>query len=172
MKQINLNQREKYAVAGVICFIVLFIVIQWVVYPLIEKREQLSRALVKKNVELKEIRILQKEYHSLQNKADSTRAALEKRDHNFSLFSYLDSLLGEIDIKGNVSRMKRSTSSDNKVNTVDLKLQAITMEQLSKFLYRIEYSGNNLYVKRMSISETSKTKGYLDVVLQVETIVT
>ena len=75
-------------------------------------------------------------------------------------------------IKDNVTRMKPSTSAvgDVKMATVEVKIDTITMNQLSQYLYRVEYSGNNLFVKRMSISETSKPEGYIDVVLQVETV--
>lgn len=170
MKRLNLNRREKYTVTGLVCFIVILLVFKLMIYPPLDKRERLSRVLAEKTIELKEIRALQSEYYTLHNKANIARTALDKRSKDFSLFSYLDSLVGEIDIKENLTRIKPSTSSDKKVSTVDLKLQAITMEQLSKFLYRIEYSGNNLYVKRMSISEKSKPEGYIDVVLQVETI--
>lgn len=174
MKQINLNRREKYVVTGAICFIVIFIVFRLVLYPLLNRSDRLSRAFADKTVELKEIRELQTEYYALENKADRARAVLSKRSRDFSLFSFLDSLVGEIDIRGNVSYMNPSTSfqkdTNAKISTVELKLQAITMEQLSNYLYRVEYSGNNLYVKRMSISETSKPEGYIDVVLQVETV--
>lgn len=176
MKQLNLNRREKYVVAGAACFIVIFLIFRLAVYPLLNKRERLTRDLASKTVELKEMRLLQSDYFTLQNKANTARAALNKRSRDFSLFSYLDSLVGDIDIKGNVSYMKPNTSiqkdTNAKVSTVELKLQAITMEQLTKYLYQVEYSGNSLYVKRMSVSETSKPEGYIDVVLQVETIET
>jgi general secretion pathway protein M len=174
MKRINLNRREKYIVAGLACFILLLLLFKGVLSPILNKGDRLSRDLAQKTVDLKEIHALQTEYYSLQKKADLAKATLNKRSKDFSLFSFLDSLVGEIEIKGNVSYMKPSTTfqkdTNAKISTVELKLQAITMEQLSKYLYRVEYSGNNLYVKRMSISETSKQEGYIDVVLQVETI--
>lgn len=174
MKRINLNQREKYIVAGLACFMVIFLVIKVLIYPPLDKREKLSRMLAEKTIELEEMHALQSEYFSLQNKAELARATMDRRSKDFSLFSFLDSLVGEIDISGNVSYMKPSSSiqkdTNTRISTVELKLQAITMEQLSNYLYRVEYSGNNLYVKRMSISETSKPEGYIDVVLQVETV--
>jgi len=174
VKAINLNRREKYVVAGGACCLLVFLVFILVVFPLLNKRERLARALAAKTIELDEIRGLQADYLILQEKAGRARAALDRRSKDFSLYSFLDSLVGDIDIRGNVSYMKPSTSvqkdTNAKVSTVELKLQAITMEQLSKYLHRVEYSGNNLFVKRLSISETTKPEGYIDVVLQVETI--
>jgi general secretion pathway protein M len=174
MKAINLNRREKYIVAGGACCLLIVLVLLLVVSPLLNKRERLTRALAAKTIELDEIRGLQADYLILQEKAGRAKGNLAKRDKDFSLYSFLDSLARDVGIK--VSSMKESSPSSQgdaniKTTMVELKLQAITMEQLAQYLHKVEYSGNNLYIKRMSISETSKLEGYIDVALQVETIV-
>lgn len=176
MKTINLNRREKYVVGGLVGFLLIFIVFRLVLYPLLDKQERLTRELTVKTSELVEMRRLQADYRILQEKAGSAEANLARRDRNFSLYSFLDSLARDIDIKVSSIDESSSTSSQGGANiktaTVKLKLQDITMEQLRKYLYRVEYSGNNLYIKRMAITETSKPEGYIDVQLQVETVVT
>ena len=59
-----------------------------------------------------------------------------------------------------------------KITTVELKIQAITMEQLTRYLHGVEHTNNNLHIKRLSIAETGKPEGYIDVVMQVETFET
>ena len=50
-----------------------------------------------------------------------------------------------------------------------MKLQTITMEQLTTYLYKVETSKNEVNVKRISIAKAGKQAGYIDAVLQVET---
>jgi general secretion pathway protein M len=170
---LKLNNREKYAVIGAIACIVFFIVMQVLIFPMLDKRERLTRAIQERSTALKEMRSMKSEYQALQKQANTTKASLAKRKKTFSLFSFLDRLIGEVGIKENVKYMKPSTSIQKetkfKITTVELKLQAITMEQLTRYLHGVEHTDNNLHIKRMSISETGKPEGYIDVVMQVET---
>ncbi len=172
MKPVNLNRREKNYVIGGVVFLVVLLFFQLIIFPLLHKRDRLIRSLADKTEELQQMQSLQSEYLVLEKNAQLVKSELTRRDKNFSLFSFLDQLAGEVGIKENVSSMKPSSStvSDVKIAILKLKIEAITMEQLANYLYRVEYSGNNLYVRRMAISETSKPAGYIDVTLQVETI--
>lgn len=174
MKPINLNRREKYAVGiGAGCLLVL-LVFQLVVSPVIKKKASLEKEIEEKTVALGEIYDLKSEYLAIQKEADYARTTLAKRKSDFSLYTFLADLAADIDIKDNVERMNESSSTKEnnvKVAMVSLKLKAITMEKATQYLHRIEYSGNNLFIRRMSISETSKPEGYIDVELQVETVV-
>ena len=50
-----------------------------------------------------------------------------------------------------------------------MKLENITMEQLATYLYKVETSKNIVLVKRLSITKDSKTAGFINVVMQLET---
>ena len=68
--------------------------------------------------------------------------------------------------------MKPSTSAlDNspfKLSIVETKLQSVTIEQLTEYLYRIETSPNMVRLKRLSITRKGKEQAYLDAVLLAE----
>jgi general secretion pathway protein M len=70
--------------------------------------------------------------------------------------------------------MKPSTTvqknSPYKVSQVEMKLQGLTLQQLTTYLYMVETSKNMIYVKRLSIVKTGKQEGFIDAVLQVETV--
>jgi hypothetical protein len=51
-----------------------------------------------------------------------------------------------------------------------MKLQAVTMKQLAAYIHRVETSNNMVTVKRLSISKKGKQEGFINAVLQVETI--
>lgn len=172
MKPLNLNRREKYYLTIAAGVIGIFLFLQLIVFPISDKRNLLGRMRSEKTEQLVEIRSLQSEYRALEKSAQRTKMELAHRETNFSPISYLDGLAEEVDIKNNVTRMETSAAkvvAGVKIVTVELKIETITTAQLANYLYRVEYSGNNLFVKRMSVSETSKPKGYINVVLQVET---
>lgn len=173
---LKLNKREKYAVGGAVFCIVLFIILQVLVFPMIDKRDRLARMIQENTKALKSMQEMKTEYEAIQKQAHAAQATYAKRNKNFSLFSFLDRLIGDVGIKDNVKYMKPSTSvqkeTNLKVTTVELKIQAITMEQLTRYLHGVEHTENNLHIKRVSISETGKPEGYIDVVMQVETFET
>ena len=69
--------------------------------------------------------------------------------------------------------MKPSTSAQKnspyKISQVEMKLQGITLRQLTTYLHMVELSKNMVYIKKLSILKTGKPKGFVDAVLQVET---
>jgi general secretion pathway protein M len=51
-----------------------------------------------------------------------------------------------------------------------MKLDAISLEQLTAFLHGVETSVNMVTVKKLSISKKDKKEGLINVIMQVETI--
>ena len=49
------------------------------------------------------------------------------------------------------------------------RLQRVTLEQLTAYLYKIETSNNMVSIRSVSISKTSRPSGFLDATLNVET---
>jgi len=58
------------------------------------------------------------------------------------------------------------------LSLVEMKLNGITMEQITRFLYRIETSQNMIHVRRLSLNKKEEKEGLLNVILQVETFET
>jgi len=50
-----------------------------------------------------------------------------------------------------------------------MKLEGITLDQLVRYLYRIEHPDDLVFVKRLSITDNRKEEGYLDSIIQVVT---
>jgi hypothetical protein len=171
---IKLNKREKYYVAAAMGFIILFALMQLIVFPLLEKRTRLKRTVEANANRIQQLHTLKTEYNLLREQATRAQQRLSKREAGFSLFSFLDGLVGKNGLKDKINYMKPSSSdgpnSQLKISTVEMKLQAITLEQLTQYLYDVENSMKSALIKRISISETSKQEGLLDIVLQVETL--
>ncbi len=170
----NLNKREKYAVYAVSGLIAFFILIQVIISPIINKKERLTRTLQAKTKTLEEMRILQSEYGIIGEKAELSKKRFETRKKDFTLFSFLDRLADKSGIKNHITYMKPSTSarekSGYKVSKVEMKLQSITLKQLMSYLHGVETSKNVVSIKRISIVKTGIKEGYVNVVLQIETV--
>jgi general secretion pathway protein M len=173
---INLNQlnpREKMALGAGAAALVIFILFQFIIFPVIDHQKVLQRSVVSKQAAVEEMRRLSAEAQALQQEQSRSTQRMGRRPQGFTLFSFLDGLAGMTQLKSNIDYMKPSTTepkgSPYKVSVVELKLVGINMEQLVSYLYRIETSANMIQVKRLAITKTDKKAGFINAVLQVET---
>ena len=170
----KLNRREKYIIYGAGCLLGVLIIIQFAITPFFDNRRQLESRLQSKKVELEEMQRLQAEYQMLKEKLQVSEVRFSKREKGFTLFSFLDQLAGQAGIKDRISYMKPSKAVQKNskyiVSRVEMKLDDITLQQLTTYLYGVETSKNMIMVKKISISKKEKKQGLIDVIMQVETV--
>ena len=170
----KLTKREKYAVYAMAGAVLVFIIIQFIVFPSFDREKRLKRELQAKSEALREMIVLKSDYGEIEKRTHASSVRFANREKGFTLFSFLDRLTGEARIKEYVTYMKPSTTvqknSPYKVSQVEMKLQGLTLQQLTTYLYMVETSKNMIYVKRLSIVKTGKQEGFIDAVLQVETV--
>lgn len=169
----NLNQRERLAVgvAGVV--VALFVMVQYLIAPVFEKRDELAGRLASKKAVIKDMAAMRMEYLSMKDRAASSRMRLTNRPPGFTLFSFMDQLAGETGLKDRIDYMKPSSAvredSGMKISRVEMKLQEITLKDLTAYIFKVETSPNMLIIKRLSITRTGRETGLISAVLQVET---
>ena len=171
---IKLNKREKISVVAAAAAIVIFLVMQVLVFPLFDKNTQLSRLLVTRQQEVEQIRLLQAEYRKTAQKTEQAQRYLKTRKRGFTLFSFLETLAGQTGIKSHIAYMKPTTTAQKdspyRLSMVEMKLQEITMSQLLAYLHGIETSRDMISIKRLSISKGEKKADLINTVFQVETL--
>ncbi|MCU0599616.1 MAG: type II secretion system protein M [Desulfobacterales bacterium] len=171
---LNLNKREKAAVSAAGVFIAFFVLIQFIITPVFERRNELRERLNTKKEMLVEMNKLQQDYFVMQKKLEISRQGFARRPPGFTLFSFLDKLAGETGVKNSISYMKPSSvageNSGAKLSKVEMKLQGININDLVSYLYGIENSENMVVVRRLSITKAGQGNNLLSVVIQVETI--
>jgi general secretion pathway protein M len=169
----GLNRRERLVVYAGAAALIVFLILQLIIFPVFDKRAKLHAEIVYKRIALQEIHELKAEFDAITRTSQMADTEIKKRAKNFTLFSFLDSLAGESGIKQNIGYMKPSTSnlknSSYVLSTVEIKLQSITMKQMVAFLHGIEMSGEHVWVKRMSLTRDDKKEGLLNSIIQVET---
>jgi general secretion pathway protein M len=171
----KLNKRERYAIMGAAGVIGIFLIATFIVEPFFNRTNQMKRNLQAKAVMVEQMRQLQSEYAGLTQKEKISKSRFLRREKGFKLYSFLDRLAGEAGIKKDrIIYMKPTTKAQKdspyKISRVEMKLEAITLEQLTTYLYGVETSRNMVDVKKISISKKDKKQGLITAVLQVETV--
>jgi general secretion pathway protein M len=170
---VNLQRREKIIVAAAGTLLAILLMLELIIFPIVDRRSMLSKRIVQRTQALVEIKQLANEYQGLTSGTVSNEAQLKNRAKNFTLFSFLDTLAGKSGIKQNIIYMK-PTSSNLKgtpysLSMVEMKINNLTMEQLVNFLHGVETSQDMIWVKRVSLAKGEKEGQLIDAVLQVET---
>jgi general secretion pathway protein M len=170
----NLQRREKMAVMLASAALVIFLILELIIFPIIDRRTRLHSLINSQKLTLAEMQSKQEQYNALTRNTRDMENRLKRRAKNFTLFSLIDQLAGKNGIKTNIASMKPNTAnlknSPYGLSTVEMKINALTMDQLAPFLHGIENNNNMVWIKRLSISKGGKNDRLLDVVLQVATL--
>lgn len=168
----KLAKREKYILTAVACLIGAVLLLQLVVFPFFENRRRLRRGITAKQEALNQIVRLSADYKALEKNATGIKRSLAGRKKSFTLFSFLENAAGASNIKSNIKYMKPSEASGRgpfKESLVEMKLEGISLTQLTDYLKRIESPADLVGIRRISIQTNKNESGYLDAVLQVMT---
>jgi general secretion pathway protein M len=170
----KLNKRERYALMVALGVIGVFIVAKFIIEPFFNRMDQIKTNLQAKIVMLEQMQRLQSEYLALGEKAKIAKSRFDQREKGFTLFSFLDQLAGDTSIKDRISYMKPSKdvqkNSPYVVSRVEMKLESVTLGQLTAYLHGVETSKNMVDIKKISISKQDPKQQLISAVLQVETV--
>jgi hypothetical protein len=144
-----------------------------VISPALSRQELLSKNIAKRKQDLVRISEIKGKWQNFQKDRIDVQEAIKGRG-GFTLLSYLEAVTREIGIDQRIQYIKPVTFPEGegklKPEGIEISLDGVNMEQLVNFLYRIEYSGKLLHVKRIKILRASKEKtSLLKVTLQVNT---
>jgi general secretion pathway protein M len=168
----RMSGKEQFMVAILIVVVIAILIFHFLFSPLLESRQRLQKSLVKKNIELQQIREMQQEYRSLALQSGNIQERIRKRPKGFTLFSYIEKQATFSKVKRNIKYLKPSEidlEGELDESRVDMKLQRITTPSLVKFLKGLESEDKVVFINRISIQEHGKDQGYLNVVIQVIT---
>ncbi len=158
------------AVAGGLA--VLFLVLQLLVFPFLDRMDGLRSGVSAKEAALQKMKVLRDEYRSTRQGYQDVEQRLAQRQKGFTLFPFLEAAAAGAAIKANIKYMKPSeigVDGARRELQVEMKLEKITLPQLVDFLRRIESSQNVVSVRRITVQESKSMPSYLDIILQVVT---
>ncbi len=170
----KISTREKQALTAAGAAIVIFIVVQFILFPLAEKQNILKRQVSAAENDIETMTALRAQYTRIQSKSGlSENGLLHNRD--FNLFSVLEQCARESGVKQNIAYMKPSSMAQKdklfNLAMVEMKLESLTLGQLLQFLYQIENAENRIAVNRMALTKTSTPESFINAVLQINALV-
>lgn len=169
----RLSSRERKILEGGAVFLVISLIIRFLLFPVLDRKNALEHMLNVKKISLNEMGELQTKYDSLLSKHDMLSQNITGDNNDFSLFSFLDSLARDVGIKEKIAYMKpdsrKSDHGNYIISGVKLKVDGLTMKELVDFMFKIETTGKGVVIASIALAKTSKGRK-LDVVMEAETV--
>ncbi|MBI3359054.1 MAG: type II secretion system protein M [Nitrospirae bacterium] len=165
----KLSTREKIfllAGGGICALIFLFI---FLINPLWERTEQLSRLMPQKEKELEQFRRLAEEYFFLSGQMKEVEARLPQRNQ-FSPLSYLEEIAKKNEVRGNIAYIRSVPAIFQKPYQevpVEVKLENIPLARTVPFIDAIEHAPYFLRIKRLNLRTRLSDPKNLDITFVV-----
>ena len=166
----KLDTRQRYlAIFGVAC-VVLALVLKFAVFPLWDAKAKMKKSIAGSAGKQEELLRLDAEMGAQSAKIAQIKQALAMRRSDFTLFSYLEKKTQAANVKGSVRQMnsvpgQKSPAFEEAL--VDMKLDKLTVRQLTDFLQQVESPAEMIKIKRMTISKMKESPEYISVQLLV-----
>jgi general secretion pathway protein M len=168
----NLGGREKLVIiaGGVVVALVLFY--RFGLSPALERLRTLDRLVAVKERDLHEMKTLRETYLAQKGLMEEVNRSLAQRGQDFAIFSFLEELANKTGIKNNIIYMKPALTTPGELfreSSVEMRLEGIALQQLTRYLYDIEQAPQLLRIRRMHIKPRPANPDQLDVTFQVST---
>ena len=161
-----LQRREQILVAGAGIVVLLAVLFAFVVDPLLARAADLDRRLAAAGRQLAELQALRVDYQRQEQIIDRIDAQLRRQPRTFVIFSHLEQVAGQSGIQDKIQSMNTVAGPPNTVykeDSVEVKMEGVTLAQLTEYLHRLERSPQVLKIKRLQIKPTRESRQLLSV---------
>lgn len=158
-KGTRLSSREKIVGGSLGAVFILFLLYQFLIAPPVRTLRTLREKIPRKEKDLQELVKLSEEYRRLSQFFENKGAEFKPSSENASLLTLLEELATQVGIRRNlvsILPVTKSTPSGYREVSVEAKVEGITLEQLTQYLYRIEKASPGLTVRRLQIKSGGK----------------
>ena len=166
----KLDKKQRYYAAGVAIFVLAALILEFGLFPFWEAKGKIKQAVQTNQKKLSEIIRLDNDFALQEAKVAKVKRVMASRQADFSLFSYLEKKALQAAVKGNIKNMSssRGTQTANfEESLVDIRLDKITIKQLTDFLYYAESPADLVRIKRITVSKMKESPEYLSVQMQL-----
>jgi general secretion pathway protein M len=168
----KLGRREKLVIIAGGVAVVLLLFYRFGLSPAIERLRMLDRLVAIKERDLHQMKTLRETYLAQKRLMEEVHRSLAQRGQDFAIFSFLEDLANKTGIKNNIMYMKPAITTPGELfreSSVEMRLEGIALQQLTRYLYDIERAPQLLRVRRMHIKPRPANPDLLDVTFQVST---
>jgi hypothetical protein len=168
----QLTKSQKYTVIAGLVFVAAALLVQFAVFPYFDARQKVRGAIAGSEKTLRELATLGAEYGVLRQRSEEIRRVIERRPPGFAFFSYLEKRAGDAGVKTNIKSinpLKSAPAGTYEETAVEMRLDKLTMKQLTDFLYVLESREDLVRIRKMSVGKMKESPEYLSVLIQVFT---
>ena len=167
---LTLARRERRIVVAGAAVLAVVVGYFFVVGPVLDRHGDLERLIAQKAREHAEVVRLGAEYRQAKARLESIDARLAGTGRDFQLLSYLEGLSVRNGVRDRIAYMRPQPASAVgrfREQAVEMRLDGITINQLTEFLTQLAGAPQALRVKRLSVVRRFDNATRLDVVVQV-----
>ncbi len=171
----KLDAKQRKLVAGAAIFVLIALILEIAVFPFREAKEKLTKAVQVNQKKLNEISKLDAEFTLQEATMARTKSALSARSADFTLFAYLEKKATQANVRGRIKQMNSSKGIQSislEESLIDMKLEKITIKQLTDFLYFVESPADLVKIEKITINKMKENPEYLSAQLQISSFQT
>jgi general secretion pathway protein M len=168
----KLGGREKLVIIAGGVAVALLLFYRFGLSPTLERLRMLDRLVAIKERDLHQMRTLRETYLAQKRLMEEVNRSLTQRGQDFAIFSFLEDLANRTGIKNNIKSMTPALTTPGELfreSSVEMRLEGIALQQLTRYLFDIERAPQLLRVRRMHIKPRPADPDLLDVIFQVST---
>lgn len=168
----QLTKGQKQTVIAGLVFVAGALLVQFAVFPYYDARQKVRGAIAGSEKTLRELASLSGEFGVLRQRSEEIRRVIERRPPGFALFSYLEKRAIGAGVKTNIKSinpLKSAPAGAYEETAVEIRLDKLTMKQLTDFLYLVESREDLVRIRRMSVEKMKENQEYLNVLIQLFT---
>ena len=170
---IQLTKREKIIGLTLVALSLLLSLYIFVIEPVAERVNTLSRVIPRKQNELVKLREKADEYLILHSKLDDLRTEIASQKKTLRLLPLLETQLKKCELSNNIITMKQQVlplRNGYEKRIVEIRLKELSLAQIIDFLAKIKSSNTLVKADTLHIKKNQTKKQKLDATIEVYTI--
>jgi len=171
----TLGRRERTTLFVGIPILFLAIAYKFVFGPPLDELRRLNNMLASMESELREVHLHVREQAKLEGEIQELKNNLEARGGRFDLFGFIGLTVTQLNMakrsKVQLVPQRAKSELDYEPSVVTVKLEGVSLKELTDFLYRIHAADKLLTVDPIEISVPGSRKGGLNVEMTISTLV-
>jgi general secretion pathway protein M len=171
----KLDEKQRKLVASAAILVLIALIMEIAVFPLWEAKAKLTKGIQVNQKKLTEISKLDAEFASQEAAMAKIKKTMSARGADFTLFAYLEKKSSQANVRGRIKQMNSSKGIQSislEESLIDMKLEKITIKQLTDFLYFVESPADLVRIKKITISKMKESPEYLSAQLQISSFQT
>jgi general secretion pathway protein M len=165
----QLNRREKVAVAVGVVAVLAAVLFLGIIAPYRNALTQLDGQITSRQRQIREVESMRREFLMLQQQQSTAEARLDKGGA-FSLFPFVEGLVGQIAAKENLVSMRPQPPVPRETlreESVEVRLEKIRLDQVIRLLYAVDTADALLQVKNLRLRTRFDDRSLFDATMTI-----